>query len=86
MKIATPTIHLNGSHGPTLLEGYLEAHTKATELLDALQAIEFNARDYYPQGPAAFEAARTEYEARFKAALSIRRDLDAIILAIQEQQ
>lgn len=80
-----PTIHRNGSHGPTLLEEYAAADAAALALLQALQAIDFNARDYYVQGPSAFEAARTEHQRRYTAITDIRKELHEIMDSIVKQ-
>lgn len=53
-----PTIHSNGSGKNALLRDYMNARSKLRDALREFEAIEFNARDYYPQGPDAFTVAR----------------------------
>lgn len=55
-----PTVHSNGTSRSDLFEGYLEALRKVRDLTEAVQKIEFNARDYYVQGPTAFQTAQDE--------------------------
>lgn len=58
--LTLPTIHLNGTGRATLLADYKAAYDKLIEFRDAFQSIEFNARDYYVQGPEAFQYARAK--------------------------
>lgn len=87
MKIATPTIHLNGSNAELLKSEYMAAYNTAQELLSALKAIDLNAREYYLQPePDAFDYARQQSSAHYNAVMNIRKELATIIMAIQEQQ
>jgi hypothetical protein len=87
MKIAIPTIHLNGSNAESLKNEYIQAYIVAGELLNKLQAIDLNGRDYYVQADErAFEQARQESSARYMAVKTIRAELDHIIAAIERQQ
>lgn len=45
-----PTIHMNGTGPQMLFDDYLAAHHALDSALDVCFKIEFNARDYYPQG------------------------------------
>lgn len=58
-----PSVHLNGTGRKTLSEGYFNAYSKLQEADRAFREIEFNARDYYVQGPGAWPQARTERDA-----------------------
>jgi hypothetical protein len=53
-----PTIHHNGTSREMLAEGYDAADDALHNFIDAFGSIEFNARDYYVQGPDAWTAAR----------------------------
>jgi hypothetical protein len=55
-----PTIHSNGTSHKDLTEGYEKADDALHEFIDAFGNIEFNARDYYVQGPDAYPQARDE--------------------------
>ena len=57
MTTPLPTIHLNGTSRETLAEGYDAAEDALYDLIQAFGRIEFNARDYYVQGPTAWTAA-----------------------------
>lgn len=77
-----PTIHDNGTKKADLLF----ALTTADEMLDkaaaALAATGPNARDYYPQGPGAFDKAAAEHETRMRQIGKVRADLQEIVNAI----
>jgi hypothetical protein len=55
-----PTIHANGTSLDTLLDGYDAIDRALYDLIAKWQAVEFNARDYYPQGPDAYMQAAGE--------------------------
>jgi hypothetical protein len=55
-NITLPLIHLNGTSRNNLIDGYDKAAYALSDFENAFDAIEFNARDYYPKGPDAFEA------------------------------
>ena len=76
--IALPTLHTNGTSSRMLLEGYVEASLALGEAISKVAAIEFNARDYYPQGDGAWEEARKQFVARLHALSAVRGELDAI--------
>lgn len=57
ISVILPTIHLNGTSAKSLTEDYTQARRAIQEAMNALQAVDFNARDYYVQGPAAWTAA-----------------------------
>ena len=73
-----PTIHRNGTSRNALLEQYENAYRKLTEALEALQSVDVNARDYYPQGPEAGIQARKEHEARLRKLQEVRVDIGTI--------
>lgn len=61
--LTLPTVHLNGTSREMLLDGYTEAYRKLIEFRDIFSKIEFNARDYYVQGPDAYYKARDQRDA-----------------------
>ncbi len=85
-----PTIHLNGSSPQHLLDQLIEARRSVREATDALVASAPNARDYYPQGPEAFTAARKAHEtqqANLNAVLAyLTRQLDAIQAQLDQRR
>jgi hypothetical protein len=52
-----PTIHSNGTSLRMLLDDYQAAHRALQDFIESYGKIEFNARDYYPQGPYAWDEA-----------------------------
>ncbi len=78
-----PTIHLNGTGKNRLRETYLNAYKAVRNAQEALEAVEFNARDYYIQGPNAWPQAEREMTERITAVVKIREDLVNILEAIE---
>jgi len=69
MKIQLPSVHLNGSSIDDLIAGYDKAAETLHDFMEAFGEIEFNARDYYVEGPHAWEQA---LDARHKINSKIR--------------
>jgi len=81
---AFPTIHLNGSHGPTLQEEYEEALMKLDDFSGAFTVIDFNARDYYLV-LGSWEQARKDREAQQQHIAGLRKYLEEHIESINAQ-
>ena len=79
-----PTIHTNGTGAQMLLDGYTAAANACYVAEQAIIAIEFNGRDYYPQGPDAWKQASTEYAERLAKIHAVRHELLAISGHIQD--
>ena len=62
MTPTLPTNHSNGTSIRMLLEGYDPAAEALTDFIDAWGKIEFNARDYYVNGPECWPKALAERE------------------------
>jgi hypothetical protein len=73
--MAKPTIHLNGTSRELLFEGYLVASNAVGDAIAALGRIEFNSRDYYPQGPSAWKAAVLEHSSRLERLAAVKQEL-----------
>ena len=78
-----PTIHTNGTGSQTLLDGYVSAFLAVRGAIDDIRRIEFNARDYYPQGDQAWPAARNEMQERIRKLDAVADELEAIADHIQ---
>jgi hypothetical protein len=81
----TPTIHMNGTAGQDLL---LDACTCGDVLRNAIDDIAKrgpNARDYYPQGDAAFSQARDEHRSRMDRLRAILKEYEAMAEAISDE-
>ncbi len=70
-----PTIHSNGTGRQTLSVGYYQAQDAVRKAIEALNAIEFNSRDYYPQGADAWKLAQAEQYARVEKLSAVRAEL-----------
>lgn len=75
MNITLPTIHTNGTSPEMLLAGYREAFDRVRDAIKAFEKIEFNARDYYPQGAAVWAKAREEQHDRTASLQKIESEL-----------
>lgn len=81
-----PTVHMNGTSAKTL-SGDLESAVESLDAaIDRLAACAPNARDYYPQGNAAFGVAIAEHRQRVDALRMVRADLTAIWEHVENQQ
>ncbi len=58
--LALPTIHLNGTGAKSLVDEYHAVYQAIDKASEALVAATCNARDFYPQGDAAWQQARDE--------------------------
>jgi hypothetical protein len=61
-----PTIHLNGTGAKSLADECHAVYQAIDRASDALADATCNARDFYPQGPGAYEHARKEREEAFR--------------------
>jgi len=74
-----PTIHINGSSAESLTKDYSHARRAVQEASIALMSVDFNARDYYVQGPSAWtEAVKQRHD--------IYEHLSAAFDAMQEHE
>lgn len=80
-----PTIHMNGSSAERLLEGYQEILEKAAELMSAMGEAPLNARDYYPQGPAAWGEADDEFRSYVVAVRTLIKHFNEVVNGIHDQ-
>ena len=77
-----PTIHSNGTSKAELVEGLCRASNALDLAYQALKACAPNGRDFYPQGAGALEAATAEHMDRLRRLDAVKRDVDALTLAI----
>jgi hypothetical protein len=80
-----PTIHSNGTSLDTLLDGYDAIDLALYDLIAKWQAVEFNARDYYLQGPDAYTQARDERQQHGAKIQEIRAYIDGIRQHLYDQ-
>lgn len=77
-----PTIHKNGTGKVVLVGALLEASEALDLAYDALKATAPNGRDYYPQGAEAMRRATAEHVGRLERVAAVKREIDALMLAI----
>lgn len=70
-----PTIHRNGTAATDLLEDTLASRTAINNALKVLRDHGPNGRDYYPQGPDAFQGAVREHEMRIAKLVEVLDEL-----------
>ena len=64
--VTLPTIHLNGTDASNLEAEYRAVRQAIRAAEGLLQAATCNARDFYPQGPGAWQRAQAEREEAFR--------------------
>jgi hypothetical protein len=79
-----PTIHSNGTSRAELVRGYEAIDDALHALEEALYAVEFNARDYYPQGPSAWTDAKAQRLASLAKIREVKAENDAILQHLSE--
>jgi hypothetical protein len=80
-----PTIHLNGTSGPALRDGYAEAYDALEKAIDALASADLNGRDYYVQGPDAYYQARKERDEAFAKLRAAQEYVGEMLVGICNQ-
>lgn len=84
--LTLPTVHMNGTGHKTLAKDYENADDALRNFTDTFGRIEFNARDYYPQGPEAWGKARDERCAINLKLREIKTYIDTHRLHIHDQR
>lgn len=74
-----PAIHNNGTSAKDLCDGYEAAHAAINGAINALAATHPNGRDYYPDGPEAFSAARDEHFERMSRLAQIEGEISILM-------
>jgi hypothetical protein len=77
-----PTIHLNGTKRDDLIEDQMQIMSALRAAITVMSNNGPNARDYYPQGPSAFEAAREEHVARIHKLKDVLQEVTEFARAI----
>lgn len=86
MNITAPTVHLNGTSATDLWAGYEAAYDAVRAAQDALAKIEFNARDYYVQGPEAWSKAQDHRIEQRNALGQVEEYLLQHLISLREQE
>jgi hypothetical protein len=74
---ALPTIHSNGTGAKSLANEYHAVYQAIDKASDALAAATCNARDFYPQGAAAWQQARDERAEMFRKLAEVQAYAEA---------
>jgi hypothetical protein len=72
-----PTIHRNGTGAKSLADEYHAVYQAIDQAGDALQAATCNARDFYPQGDAAWQQAQEERAEMFRKLIELQAYAEA---------
>jgi hypothetical protein len=81
-----PLIHLNGTSARDLTAGWDRIAERLCDLCDAWGDLEFNARDYYPQGSDAWPRACTEREAMARRIREVQTYVNRVRESLYEQE
>jgi hypothetical protein len=73
---------MNGTGAKMLRDGYDSAVDAVMAAEDAMKRIEFNARDYYVDGPEKWSAARDEFADMMENLQRVRMKLEGVVLHI----
>lgn len=84
--LPTPRVHLNGTSKDELLRQNLDAMRAVEKARQAIATAAPHGRDYYVIGPAAYTLAREAHDARLQALADIYSELEAIAVAIDQQE
>lgn len=80
-----PTIHVNGTSGEHLRVEWGTIAAQAMLLREMLEKAPVNARDYYPQGPNAYDGAYKELLSMVYAVRNVERELNELVFNIQNE-
>ena len=83
-----PTIHLNGTSPEVLFEAYSDMANALASAIQQMEALPFNARDYYPQeigssSPTVWNQAVAEMRERIVSLRGVHAEISAIRDSIQ---
>lgn len=82
--MTVPSIHLNGTSGEELLDQATGVAQALNAALEVASVAAPNARDYYPQGDAAFTEAKREHGDRIQRLTELRDEYQALAEAIAD--
>ena len=85
MNAVIPTVHLNGSSPATLVDGLQVAINAVAVAIETVQDAAPNARDYYPQGDAAFNVANECHKRRLAMLRDVQAELTATLRGVVRQ-
>lgn len=86
LKLAAPTLHLNGSSADALMDPIRDAASAINDSMEKLLACAPHGRDYYvQQDPKALENATAQHVGRLEKLQGVYDELVAIWENIQEQ-
>ena len=73
-----PTIHLNGTAARDLAQGYCDAMCAVNDAAAKVAEAGPNARDYYPQGQPAIDAAMAQHRDRLDRLRAVAAELEEL--------
>ena len=84
-KVPAPTVHLNGTAKVDLLQQQLAVRDALAHAIAAVAHAAPHGRDYYPQGPDAYAAARRAHDARASALEVMLAEVAEVYVATRRQ-
>jgi hypothetical protein len=80
-----PTLHLNGTGATTLRDEYAAAYDALNKAIEAFASTTCNGRDFYPQGPGAYDQARDERTEAFTKLREAQSYIGQVLMGICDQ-
>jgi hypothetical protein len=80
-----PTLHLNGTDATTLLDEYAAANDALDKAIEAFDNTTCNGRDFYPQGPGAYDQARAERTEALNKLCEAQSYIGQVLMGICDQ-
>jgi hypothetical protein len=84
-RLIVPTVHLNGTSKETLMDQITDAAQALRLAMEAIREAAPNARDYYVQGPNAFQEVQRQHCARINRLADVYTEYMEIAEAIADQ-
>lgn len=79
-----PTIHPNGTPKRMLMDGLMTVHAALDAVYGLMRQCAPNGRDYYPQGPEAFDKAFDEHLRRMQKLVDATEAWEAYMNAVAD--
>lgn len=83
--LTIPTVHIGGTDGGSLADGYLTARLKVIDALDAIRLTAPHGRDYIGPDAGALSKATAEHWARIAVLETLAGDLECLSLGVVDQ-
>lgn len=85
--LAVPTVHLNGTSGTELKDGYMRANAAFSDALETLRGCAPNRRDYYTgaDSDVRWRRAVSQHEDRVSRVKEVVQEIEYLLIAVHAQ-